>query len=111
LVADHGGRVDGRITRTDASDPIAHGYIVFTPEGHPQAREFSRTSAGVGPHGQFATTLPEGTYLLSWSDTRSPLYLLCYEPGVRVAVREGQTASVVVTLTRETPFRKIPVMP
>jgi hypothetical protein len=78
---------------------------------NPQAREFSRTSAGVGPHGQFATTLPEGTYLLSWSDTRSPLYLLCYEPGVRVAVREGQTASVVVTLTRETPFRKIPVMP
>jgi len=111
LVADHGGRVEGRITRTDASDPIAHGYIVFAPEGHPQAREFRRISAEVGPHDQFATTLPEGTYVLSWSDTKSRLYLLHYEPGVRVTVREGQTASVVVTITRETPFRKIPVMP
>jgi hypothetical protein len=111
LVADHGGRVDGRITRTDASEPIARGYIVFTPEGHPRALEFRSTSAAVGPHGEFATTLPEGTYVLSWFEFTSRMYTLHYEPGVRVTVREGQTASVVVTLTDETPVRKVPVRP
>jgi len=39
------------------------------------------------------------------------MYTLHYEPGVRVTVREGQTASVVVTLTDETPVRKVPVTP
>ena len=108
LVADHGGRVQGRITRTDASDPIARGCISFAAEGHPRMREFSRTSAGVGPQGQFATTLPEGAYVLSWFDTRGgDPYTLHYDPGVRVTVREGETSSVDVTITRETPVRKI----
>ncbi len=111
LVADHGGRVEGEITRVGEGDPITSGYLVFTAEGRPQDYNFSRISAPVQRDGSFVKTLPAGTYVLSWPDPRGEFESLHYEPGTRVTVQEGQTTSVAVTITPDTPVRKIYARP
>jgi hypothetical protein len=111
LIVDRGGRVEGTIRRTGDGEPVTGGYVNFKPEGHPVSRDHSRVSAWVERDGRFATTLPAGTYLISWSEQHWRSHVNYYEPGVRVVVEEGKTASVTVTITPDTPFKTIPVRP